>query len=401
MDRTARPLCFFLPCVIIASLVAAGCSQGVPVGLNVIQTGLSEYSSIQSLPVQVLSGFDQNLSSEVLSLSYLIASVEFCAGGGAPDGLNYEPSGGCAVVYEADVAKEIHYIDASSITGAVSTEFMSGRPAALVDFMNPTSLRKLNTPAEIEAGSYAWAVTRFYPAALLKAEIAVGAGGTVVTRSGGSISGAVGSAANTVTSSMLGATAEEGFMPLPVNAVAVRLITPWTVLDTDTGYVVDLTFDPTGMIGACTGCNAGNMRDGSRGIHLSPLDLMPVPRRTGFFTRRERYLVTMSADLKMRVDIYYSGDDKTKIASVSTRVFFDENSSTAPLGGTDACRVTSVSIKDDGTLRMGNDMVGNIVNGLRREASGTVNLEATASCGGQFSGASYTYLGTQELRSSL
>jgi hypothetical protein len=341
------------------------------------------------------NSYDLNAAGELTSLSYLVTAIELCASGTAPDGLIYSLVGACGLIYQAP---DFSALPGASVGVPGSGAFQQFSPS-VISMFDTAQVRRLNAQANLQPDSYVWMVTRLYPGALATASVAVGSGGSVVTRSGGSVTGEGLEARNQVTA--LTGTAEEAFFPFPSNAVPVRLITPLALKAEETGYVIDLVFDPVGTLGACVSCNGGNLRDGTRGLHLAAPELMPVPRRVGFFARREVYRITVNSSLSLKVSLYFASDTPGQIASASLRMEYSESSASVSFGGYEQCRPTFVSEPNsEGRVNIGNELHGNFIEGLRRRESGTVALRSTT-CAAEGAGYSYSYLGTQELRSSL
>ena len=304
-------------------------------------------------------------AASLVSMKYFIKNIVICEEM-ETNGTATGNSKGCLTIYSVPENPAYAYTPQD-------TDFTHLADAArksdegFVDLMNATSRATLtkSTPLTKEhVHGYSYGAIYWNLPVKLTASIPMADGSTYYTHDGPTVRTVVGNdgfvAYPTVTPGALtDGPAEEATILHPNGGTWFKFQAPLVVtqkdLDDKVGYVLDLTFNPDGLVkGSSWGGPPPSIVEGGaqpRSIIVPMLDLTPVPHRATESVTKETYVANVKAgddDFDVRLELYYVKEDPKKtIYGVSAKTLVNARSTTTV---SDFQKVSFLDTKDSGAI---------------------------------------------------
>jgi hypothetical protein len=158
-------------------------------------------------------------------------------------------------------------------------------------------------------------------------------------------------------------------------------------LDERRQWVLDLVFNPEGIIKGFAGTSGGNIREQSeagpsqRGINVPMLDLAPVPHRASEAVVRESYLARMNLNgnaFEARIELYsVEGDPNQSVYGVDVKSLVTPESTQLP---PELAKISSLRVETDGSLSFRSYRDVSVISGFHRVAEELGTTHATLVC---------------------
>lgn len=330
------------------------------------------------------------------SLSYYIYSVQICESLEA-SGSGFNNPSGCLELYSGD-----HSVLAYELDGewTALADAARARSEGFVDLLDPTSRAALGgtTPLGSEhVRSYHYGIITWSLPIKVKATVALGDGSLLYTHDGPTRVQTIG-ADNfrdyfTEPSTALNvAPAEPAVVILGNGGNWFKFQNPLTIsqadLDERRQWVLDLVFNPEGIVKGFAGDGAGrgNVRELSggnavRGITVPMLDLAPVPHRASESVVRESYLGNLTvggSSFAARIELYsVAGDPNSTVYGVDVKSLVTPDTTSVP---PDMAKISSLRSEGDGSLSFLSYRGTPVISGFRRVAEELGTTSARIAC---------------------
>jgi hypothetical protein len=332
------------------------------------------------------------------SLSYYIYSVQICESLEA-SGSGFNNPRGCLELYSAADRSALNYDLDGNWTALADAA--RARTEGFVDLLDPTSRATLGgtTPLQSEhVRSYHYGIITWSLPIKVKATVALGDGSVLYTHDGPTRVQTIG-ADNfrdyfTEPSTALNvAPAEPAVVILGNGGNWFKFQNPLVIsqadLDQKRQWVLDLVFNPEGIVKGFSGDGAGrgNVRElnGSgpavRGITVPMLDLAPVPHRASEQVVRESYLGAMTVGgnhFDARIELYsVEGDPNRTVYGVDVKSLVTARTSNVP---PDMSKISSLTTETDGSLSFLSFRGTPVISGFHRVAEELGTTTASIKC---------------------
>jgi hypothetical protein len=304
-------------------------------------------------------------AASLTSMKYFIKSIVICEDM-ETNGTGTGNSRGCLSIYSVPEDPAYAYTPQDAdFTHLADTARKSD--VGFIDLMDATSRAKLTTDTRLSkehVHAYNYGAIYWNLPIKLTAAIPMADGSTYYTHDGPTVRTPMGSgdfvAYPTVTSSSLTeGPAEEATILHPNGGTWFKFQAPLVVtqkdLDDKVGYVLDLTFNPDGLVkGASWGGPPPSIVEGGaepRTIVVPMLDLTPVPHRATESVMKETYVANVKAgadDFDVRLELYsVKGDPKKTIYGASGKTLVNARSITSV---SEFQKVAFLDAKDSGVI---------------------------------------------------
>jgi hypothetical protein len=343
-----------------------------------------------------------NTAAQLESLKYVFGFISICEGL-TTNGSSFSNPTNCIQIYDGPTVG-----DGSS--SAITPSNLASYASSQIDLMDATSRARLNGAKALttsDARSYNWAVLNWYTPIAVKASLDV-QGATLRTKAATSYD--VNNVAQTTADLSAGSTAEESVVISPNGGSFFKFQSPFVISSADisagTSYVVDLVFNPEGLISgnknvASTPTFSGQLYSSAQqAIYVPMIQLTPVPRKSTETSKKETYLIDLGTAGKTRLELYYNAADTAKtIYGVNLQNVITSTQDGSYAQTDNGAKIIEVSTVG-GTLSLKDNYTpqNTIVSGLTREADGTATVTWLGGIGASPVSKSYTYVGTFDVQ---
>lgn len=265
-----------------------------------------------------LNATGSSTATSLKSLKYMISSIQVCEDL-TINGTGYSGTSNCSALYSADLPGAL-----SDSTQDVSMDVINAMQngdydSYQIDLMNETSRAKLNVDAQIKAGTYHYAVINWAAPIQFNAEVAVN-GTTIYSKPTTSVGTGDSRSQSTTTDDLIVAPAKDGVVISPNGGTFFKFPSPFVVseedIDAETKFVMDLVFNPEGVIRATDTPGEFSMSSWFKGtngaMYVPMLSLAPVPRHADDTNSKEVYTLTDANSTTYRLELYYNTADTNK-----------------------------------------------------------------------------------------
>ena len=314
----------------------------------------------------------------LLELKYYIQEIQICESLSS-NGTAYSNPSGCAVLYKADDSNT----DTSYTIAQAQADTDPGHFLDLTDMV--TTKAKINSGVTISSGTYNYGIVNWKPVVKVKANVTLGSGTVLHTPAQTHLTETNTSGGYTYTSDADLSTVAvgESLVNTGNGGSFFKFQTPF-VYDGSTQEVIDLVFNPDGIIQGASGGTVSNFKisysNYSQAINVPIIALTPVVHAAGDSAMKEVYLIKgHNADADLRVELYYAKSDSTKaIRGVDMRQVYNSGAATIMGAYFAPTQLQSVTVNADSTVNF-NDWKGvSIISGFKRlttvGATGTVSF---------------------------
>jgi hypothetical protein len=322
-------------------------------------------------------------AATIESLRYYISTIMIC------ESLDVQGSGfgnpqGCLELYKRDLGA-LSYDLNGDWRGLA--ELARASDEGYVDLIGTRSALASQTPISLEhAHAYNYGIINWALPIKVRASVPFIDGTTLYTHDGptafDTFPDGYRAYYTTPSTPLTSAPAEDAVVILGNGGNWFKFQTPLTITSADVeekrAFVLDLVFNPQGIVNGYEGTSQGNVRssDGSRrfDITVPMLDLAPVPHRADQRVVRESYRGATSVDgnsFDVRIELYsIEGEDAVYGADVKTLV--NSASTSVPPA---IAKASFVDREADGTLSLSSWKHTPVISGLTRTASTRVSLK--------------------------
>ena len=310
-------------------------------------------------------------ADSVKSLKYFVKSVQVCEKVATSGSASSTPQG-CLSIYAGD--QQLFQYGLREDLARLGDEAAT-RTEGFVDLIDATERLGFGQPQQLtsrDVGNYEGAIITWAPVIKITASVVLsGDAGTLYTHGGKSMSSTGGTENQknyfTVpTKSLFEAPAEEAIVVLANGANQVRFQAPLSItaadVDAGTPWVVDLVFNPDGVVSGFSGDQngkplsiyqaAGDGRGGA-GFTIPQLDLVTISHPADRAVIRESYLGSLDIDgnkFYVRVELYFiEGDTNETIYGANLTTIVSPQSTSLPKS---ISKIQYVNKETDGTVTL-------------------------------------------------
>ncbi len=220
------------------------------------------------------------------------------------------------------------------------------------------------------AGDYNYAVLTWVPIIGVKGSVTLASGTTLATTPL-SATGIVTTGRGFPTSNVAtlsGATPALTYVQSANGGMVAAFQEPLTITATNS-YVLNIIFNPKGVLRGCSGNNSGNITDGTDSLTMPMLPVTAVLVASTDALMREAYQVVVNSTFSVEIDLYYLKSDSNKSVVAATVVDYPTNNTLECFGGDH--RVFKLVVQADGSLNFysGSDTSTLLLSGLQRNAT--------------------------------
>ena len=328
------------------------------------------------------------------SLSYFITSISICETLDTNGGSGFSRPTGCIDLYHHDIGA-LTYDTRGDWTplGDIARRTTEG----YVDLLSASSRNQLTGTTVLDHShvrSYNFGLINWALPVKVKAKLSMNDGSLLYTHDGATVSEVTGVDSITTyytkpSTALDQAPAEEAVVLLPNGGNWFKFQSPFVIsaedIDQRREFVLDLVFDPDGIVKGFTASQGGQGQISERaadGTHrhditVPMLDLAPVPHRASEAVMRETYQGPMLVDgnaFDVRVELYYvDGDAAGTVYGVDVKSLVNASTTGVPL---ELSKVSYLDRADDGSLTFSSYSHTPIMTGMRRVSgdSGATHL---------------------------
>jgi hypothetical protein len=333
----------------------------------------------------------QTTAGSLESLKYFITRIAVCESM-ETQRTGFQKQDGCLDLYQADIGEYAYSPSDADFTHHAERARKSDD--GFVDLMDASSREHLAVNAKLgsaDVRKYSWGLVTWALPIKVKASVPMSDGSTFFTHDGVTErrvdhNGVV-SYPTVASASFVEGPAEEAVVLLGNGGTWFRFQNPLAItqadIDENKSYVLDLVFNPDGLVkghgSSSDGVLVGPAEEGHGGpaIGVPLLDLTPVPHRADDVVVKESYVAVVGG-FRVRLELYsLKSDARRTIYGVDAKSLFAPDTSSA---FSDFSKISFVEAAGDGTIAFKIWDHSDAVSGFKRRTAVGESTPATVHC---------------------